>query len=264
MPEAVRPTKRALTDVGVTFPPLTHELHNVPHPVVEHAQRIPKLIEAAGAERIRDLDDRVWFKVKTTAHRGAAGHTPTPDEFGPDNEDGLPPRAWWLVAAGERQADTKNRDFYACLVDECKRAGKGSGSVSTAHLLPAAIDHRRWQAERAALAIEAIKRTVREAIARSAQAGGFRVANMQKHTIGALVQSLDGETYLAVAAEGFLDHKLLAIILSSVPEIPVEDWLAEPGPIFGIEPDAGQFVFSTILPATALSTVLEEVDGQFL
>lgn len=268
MPDCVRPTKRALSDLGLGFPVLSQPLHAISHRVIEHAQRVPAELEAGGAERVRSLGDRVWFKVKTSTDRGAVGNVPTPDAFLVDAHDGPPRKGWWLVAAGKRQADSANKDFYARIAAECSRAGVGSGGVSTDRLLPSDRDYQRWRAERATLAVEAIKRIVREIIARSAQAGGMQVANARHHRIGALLRQVgsaeDAETYLAVLAEGFLDPRMLAIILSAVPGIPADNWVTEPGDVLGIKPEDGQFVFSTILPPAVLSAILEEVDGEFL
>lgn len=264
MSNRVRPTKRALTDLGLGFPALSLALDQVPHRLVEHAQRVPKEVDAGGAERIRDLDDRVWFKVKSGSLRGAVGRVETPTEITEDRDDVLPVRAWWLVAAGSRRADTSTSDFYSRMSAECRRAGIGTGRSSTDVLLPTAVDYRRWIAERATLVVEAIKRTVREAIARSAQCGDLHVAEARGHRIGALVQSRDGDTYLAVTAEGYVDHKVLAIILSAVPNVSADEWMAEPGPVLGIDPHEGQFVFSTMLPPAALSVILEEIDDHFL
>ena len=58
-------------------------------------------------------------RLKTNDLRGAAGEADTPKEFGADSTANLPAVAWWLVAAGHRQSDTKNRDFYARLEVEC-------------------------------------------------------------------------------------------------------------------------------------------------
>lgn len=147
-------------------------------------------------------------------------------------------------------------------------SGSGTGRASTDGLLPVNVGYNRWRAELAALAVDAIRGIVREAIARSAQTGGVHVATTRRHRIGALVRQLgateDGETYLAILAEGFLDPKILAIILSSVPGIPADEWIPEPGEVLGIEPEDGQFVFSTMLPASVLSTILEDVHGEFL
>jgi hypothetical protein len=264
MPDRVRPTKRALDDLEISFPPLSQRLDALAHPLVEHAQRIPEEVTAGGAERIRELGDRVWFKTKTRNHRGAVGEVLTPERFGMKTGTGLPTQAWWLVAAGRRQADTANKDFYARIATEGRRAGSGSGEVSTNILLPTDIDYRRWKNERATLATEAIRHTVRWAIARSAQVGGLHMTQARQHRIGALVRTQDGETYLAVTAEGFLDHKVLAIILDAVPGVSTDDWQVEPGEVLGIQPEHGQFVFSTILSGSSLSMILEEIGDHFL
>lgn len=178
--------------------------------------------------------------------------------------DQLPASSWWLVAAGPRQNDSPQHDFYATLVRSCRLAGKGTGSPTTAHLLPVDVDYRRWIAERATAWRAAVQRTVRGAIARSAQRGGLNIATTQGYDIGALVRSKDGDTYLTITTEGFIEPRMLAIILEAVPDVSREDWLPEAGPIGGLKSRLGRLLFSTMIPAEALSHVLEEVDGSFL
>ena len=69
--DPVRPTRRCLDDLGLEFPPLSQPLPGLGHPLVNRAQRIPAEVSAGGAERIRALSDRVWFKCKTSVYRGA-------------------------------------------------------------------------------------------------------------------------------------------------------------------------------------------------
>lgn len=73
MSERVRPTLRALADLGLSLPPLDAELHLLDDVLVQKAQTLPAEVAAGGAERVRALTDRVWFKVKTADLRGAAG-----------------------------------------------------------------------------------------------------------------------------------------------------------------------------------------------
>lgn len=51
MSENVRPTKRALTDLGRSFPPLDVELHRVDDALIQKAQALPAEVAIEGAER---------------------------------------------------------------------------------------------------------------------------------------------------------------------------------------------------------------------
>lgn len=154
MSPGVRPTRRVLDELGLRFPLLVHALEAIADPLVAKAQSLPDEVGAGGAERIRSLTDRVWFKVKTSDHRGAAGLVVTPFSYG------LPAHGWWLAAAGQRQADTPTRDFYDRLEAECSRAGRGSGGTDSSVLEPVDVDYRRWLAELAARAEEHLRRTM--------------------------------------------------------------------------------------------------------
>lgn len=259
----VRPTKRALTDLDLTFPPLTERLEGMGHPLIIDAQTAPEKLKAGGAKRVIELRDRSWFKVKTMDYRGATGQiSDIPDDclqFGP-----FPvPDQWWLVAAGHRRGDTPNQDFYGRLVAEAERAGKGTGSVNTDGLLPKVVDFQRWRGEAAAVAVVTLQEVVRGAIARSAQTGHACTATLtqpssRNHEIEARVASRDGDTYLTISSEGFVDPKLIAVILDAVPQMSADDWIAEDNCSYG------QIMFSAMIPQSALSEVLEGVDGHFL
>ncbi|MGB3374703.1 MAG: hypothetical protein WBA87_06140 [Microbacterium sp.] len=265
MTQHVRPTQRALADLGLVFPPLNIELHTLAHSLIQKAQRIPGEVASGGAERVRALKDRVWFKVKTGNLRGVVAEVQIPDGFGPRADADYSHSAWWLAAGGLRQDDTPTRDFYAVLSDECRRLAKGTGAgVYTAHLLPTAADYRRWQLENATVIAIALRRKVREAIARSAQTGALWIVTIGTFRVGALIHQNDGESYLAVTAEGFWDHRLLAVILDAVPGVSADDWETEPSDVSGIGPADGQVVYSTMLPVEALRAILDEVDDQFL
>ncbi len=254
----MRPTLRALRDLGLGFPRLDQALDQFDQPLIRKAQDLPEEVGAGGAERVLSLTDRVWFKVKTHDERGAAGDLDSPDAYE------VPARGWWLVAAGRRQQDTPSKDFYARLTAECQREGKGTGGVSTDGLLPGETDYRRWSAESTALAVTAMKRLVRQAVVRSAHDGKLWTVTVGHHVIGALVRSTDGESYLAITAEGYYDHKLVAVLLDAIPGVPKDDWGVEPGPVLGIAPSEGQIVFSTMLPPETLCSLLEEDDGDYL
>lgn len=132
------------------------------------------------------------------------------------------------------------------------------------HLEPAPVDYRRWQVESAAIVALGLRRKVREAIARSAQTGMLWIATIGTFRLGALVKHQEGETYLAVTAEGFWDHRLLAVILDAVPGVAADDWQIEPGSVDDIPFAEGQLVYSALIGAETLAAVLEEIDGHFL
>jgi hypothetical protein len=72
------------------------------------------------------------------------------------------------------------------------------------------------------------------------------------------VKAHEGEAYLAITTEGFLDPRMLAIMLSSVPGLTDEDWLPEPGSHMEFEPQPGQITFSTMIPADVQARILDE------
>ena len=76
----MRPTLRALNDLGLGFPSLDQALEKLDEPLIRKAQDLPSEVSAGGAERVLSLNDRVWFKVKTQDERGAAGEVPSPGE----------------------------------------------------------------------------------------------------------------------------------------------------------------------------------------
>ncbi|MCA1307860.1 hypothetical protein LC082_13235 [Microbacterium esteraromaticum] len=253
----MRPTKRCLDDLGLRFPPLDVPLPEAAHDLIVKAQRLPDEFASGGAERVLAIDDRVWFKVKVGEYRGAGGQVvEVPDDV---------PTLWWLMAGGLRRADTKEQDFYGALEAECRRAAKGaSATVDSRHLLPQDIDHRRWRAEQTALGVVALQRVVRELICRSAHASGPVEATSQAQGLIAWFKSQDGETYLAIGAEGFLDPREVAVVLSAVPEMTAEDWRIEPGEVLGITPGVGQLVYSAMLPPESLAAMLDDSSGGYL
>lgn len=115
-PISVRPTKRCLGDLEADLPDLGVPLSEVIHQVITSAQALPEQRDAGGAERVVSLADRVWFKVKTSDHRAAATEL-----RGGEIPDWIPTSkgAWWIGAAGRRQNDSPQRDFYAVLKREC-------------------------------------------------------------------------------------------------------------------------------------------------
>ncbi len=136
--------------------------------------------------------------------------------------------------------------------------------VSSVHLKPVQDDFRRWQLEAAAQTVIALKKMVREVIARSAQTGAAWECTVDQFQIKALLRNEGEEAYLALSATGFWDYKIVAILLSAVPGVDAEDWQVEPSEVMGIEPEAGQVIYSTLLTPKNLSDILESVDDHFL
>lgn len=186
------------------------------------AQAVPEQRDAGGAERVVALADRVWFKVKTSDHRAAVTEL-----RGADLPDWvrLSRGAWWIGAAGRRQADSAQRDFYAALHRECTR-GK---TVSSDHLLPAEWDWKRLAAEQAVAWRREMKRMVIRLVAVSLKSGHLAVAEFQNHRIKALVRAENGyDAYLAMIAEGVPDPPMFALLLDCTPGVAPEDWQPEP------------------------------------
>ena len=174
------------------------------------AQTVPEQRDAGGAQRILALSDRVWFKVKTGDRRAVVTEL-----RGGELPDGLPAGvgAWWIGAAGHRQADSHHRDFY----ESIKRESTSGKTVSTKHLLPAEWDWKRQRAEQAVAWRREMKRMVVRLIAMSLTTGHLAVAEFRHHRVKALVRADNGhEAYLAIIAEGIPDPEIFALLLDCV------------------------------------------------
>jgi len=218
---------------------------------VANAQSVPEQRDAGGAERVVALADRVWFKVKTSDHRAAV--TELRGEELPDSA--RPNRgAWWIGAAGRRQADSPQRDFYATLQRECT-TGK---TVSSTHLLPAEWDWKRLAAEQAVAWRREMKRIVIRLVAMSLKNGQLAVAEFRRHQIKALVRAENGhEAYLAIMAEGVPDPQMFALLLDCVPGVAPDDWQPEPSPLAEMNPGSGEIIWSTLFPSEVANAILE-------
>lgn len=250
----VRPTIRFLRDLGLSFPRLEDPLWRIPHPLVAHMQKTPDEVRAGGAQPIRSLSDRLWWKCKTSDLRAIITKL-TPAELAA--LDVPRPAAWWGGAAGVRRDDSAS-DFYRQLQAEALRHGRGTGRPSTSHLLPQQVDVDRFKAETAALAVEATRTMVLGLVARSLLDGKAYAAVLSEHIITALVRAEDGgEAYLAIAARGFIQPRMIALILSAVPGLSESDWQAEPGGVSDIKPKEGEIIWSTIIPPDIQARILE-------
>lgn len=216
-------------------------------------QKTPEEVRAGGAEPIRSLSDRMWWKCKTSDLRAVVTKL-TPAEL---TALGIPDlAAWWGGAAGFRRDDSAS-DFYRQLQAESLRHGRGTGKASTGHLLPQQVDADRLIAETVTLAVEATRTMVLGLVARSLLDGKAYAAILSEHVITALVRAEDGgEAYLAIAAEGFIQPRMIALILSAVPGISESDWQAEPGGVSDIKPKEGQIIWSTLIPPDIQARIL--------
>lgn len=252
----VRPTKRCLSDLSVPIPDISLPLEELDTPVVNAAQALPDQKAAGGAQRVLSLSDRVWFKVKTSDNRGVVVEL-APAEI-PELPETFTLGHWWVCAAGKRQADSPQHDFYEGIKRECTRGG----TVSSAHLLPQSWDWRRLDAEQALQWIRDLRRTVIHLIAMSLKCGHLAVAEFQQHRIKALVRAEDGnDAYLAIVAEGIPDARIFAAILDCVPGVSADDWQPEPSALAEMDPAPGEIIWSTILPPEVASRVLD-LDGE--
>jgi len=255
-PIGVRPTKRCLGDLHVDLPDLGDRLEEIDRPVIVSAQVVPEQRDAGGAERVVALTDRVWFKVKTSDHRAAVTEL-----RGTDLPEWVPPSrgGWWIGAAGRRQADSAQRDFYATLQRECT-VGK---TVSSDHLLPADWDWKRLAAEQAVAWRREMKSIVVRLVARSLRNGHLAVAEFRNHQIKALVRAENGhEAYLAIIAEGVQDPQMFALLLDCVPGVAPDDWQPEPSPLAKMNPGSGEIIWSTLFPSEVANAILDlDFDG---
>ena len=247
----VRPAKRCVGDLAAELPDLGVRLEELDDPVIVSAQIVPEQRDAGGVERVVALTDRVWFKVKTSDRRAVVTEvrgTDLPDWVRPSRG------AWWIGAAGRRQADSAQRDFYATLQRECT-TGK---TVSSDHLLPAEWDWNRLAAEQAVAWRREMKSMVIRLVAMSLKSGQLAVAEFRSHRIKALVRAENGhEAYLAIIAEGVPDPQMFALLLDCVPGVASEDWQPEPSPLAEMNPGSGEIIWSTLFPSEIASEILD-------
>lgn len=230
------------------MPTLAEPLHAIPHPLIRKAQTLPSELMAGGAERILSINDRVWYKVKIGRDRGAAillSTTLLPD---PTNT-----YRWWLCAAGNRE-DGSRGDFYAALEREARRVGDSRMPTSD-HLLPTEWDWKRLAAELAIAWQATVSQAVVGVIASSLDDGERHSVEFGHYVLSAVVHPKDGDAYLSLRARGFVDSKIIAVILASVPGVPSTYWQVEPSDVAGMPRDRGELIWSTLLPETAIEQI---------
>ena len=253
--EGVRPTKRAIGDLGLDIPDLGQMLHKIKHAGLQEMQKIPERALAQGLERIRSLTDRTWFKFKSGTLRAAATKLPeksVPAQFESQTSIGR----WWIGACGARQADSAQHDFYSMLEAEF-----GRKKSSTDHLLPQEWDFKRLEAELALRWLHDLRQGIVDMIAKSLLNGKMLQIEANGHYIIAGVRATSREeAYLIVGAAGIPDVNVLAIMLSAVPGVSKDEWLWEPLetiPSLGVVPKSGELIWSTLLSPEIQAGILE-------
>lgn len=247
----VRPTRPVLNSLGVAVPVADIPLHTIDHPIITKSQRLPEVVLAQGAERIACIRDRVWFKCKVPGARAAVTRLREVEVFpGLREVDDLLGR-WWIGAAGVRQNDSGQHDFYAQLEDDVDRNG------SSIHLLPSDWDEKRVKLELAALFEYRLRSAVCKAIALAVQRGrAVRIVAAHHYIQVAVSGEESDEAYLFVGAGGVYDPTIVAVMLASVPGVAPSDWQIEPsGREHGADPRSGEVVFSTMLTAEVIETL---------
>jgi hypothetical protein len=267
----VRPTRMCLSQIGsgpgAGLPDLATPLHQLDHVVVVKAQHLPQEVAGGGAERIRCIDDRAWFKVRHSERWRDAATRLSDAELRaalrlPPDENPAPAGRWWLGGAGWREAGSPD-DFYeeierlaeaeAKVLHRANEKGTHSLHATSRWLMPVEWDWKRLDAEAAYAWVRRAEAVVRHLIAESIRSGQTLIAEFEKaerqvYRIEATVRSDGGEgAFLAIATDRVYDPKVIAVLLAAVPGVPAEDWLPEPDGAAGIMPRPGQIIWSTLL-----------------
>jgi hypothetical protein len=241
----VRPTLACLGVLNVKLPNLDQPLHQLDHPLIVKAQKIPELIGCNEAEPILALKDRRWLKVKVGDYRGGVTEQRTPPKFA----DVSAGSSFWLGLAGKRQGDSKQRDFYENLDDD------------TAPFLPQDKDWKRWYAEQAVSAQLIARQMVRRCAWLSLTLGKPFCFEIGEALVWARIRMLDdGEVYVAIGAHGIVDAKTYAMLISSFPEIEPDEWGSEPNGVAELETEPGEIIYSALLSPQGQAVLLSEAD----
>lgn len=242
--EAVRPTRAGLDGLGIEIPAIDQPLHGIDDKHVKEMQKIPERVSAGGAERILKITDRIWFKYKSGTVRAAVGKLTEPEvQESVRLIAGL--GRWWIGAAGLRQDDSSQHDFYESL------------PTSSEGLLPNEWDRDRLDAEVALRWTTEVRNVVRRLITLSLRSGNQETATVEDHHVRAQVTNRD-EMYLTLGTGGIYDPRVIAVILDSIPRVTVDDWFVEPSGTLGIEPQSGEVLWSAVLPDETRQELLDD------
>jgi hypothetical protein len=236
-----------LTDLGLETPGIDVPLHTIDNAHLKEMQKVPLYAQSGGAEPIRKIKDRVVFKYKSSNVRAAVTKLKESEVASCVREFPQLGR-WWAIAAGYRQEDSVQYDFYATL------------PTSSDSLMPTTWDERRLEVELANEWVSHVRATVRRLIRRCLTTGEPTGATAANHYIRAHVT--DGDLcYLTLGTGGIYDQKVIAVILDAVPGVHAGDWFIEPSVELAVEPNSGEVIWSTVLPEEAREQLLAEQDG---
>ncbi len=185
------PTRRHLCDL----PPLNPLLDEVEHPLIQKV--VQQFANAAGSrERIRAIDDHVFYKTKVQRWRAAVWI----DKDQP-----------WLVAAGRRQEGSPE-DFYQQLASTAQaqrstynrqHSAPIATNTYTANFLPTRADWDRLQAEEATRLVQRFRATVNHLVRACLRDGYEHSAEIPGALLGIEIRADEGhESYVAIESWG--------------------------------------------------------------
>lgn len=187
-----RPTLRCLTSIGeAKAPPATLRLSELNHPLLAKAREVTEAAPGA-RERIVELDDRVFYKVKIGRWRAALLIV--------DGEA-------WIVAAGLRREGDAD-DFYRDLGEDARRwraeynrdhSPTLTTNTHTDRLLPTQADRDRLVLEDALAVVDDLRDEVAALTRESASSGREARGEAAGCELGILLlRSEIGEIYVAI------------------------------------------------------------------
>lgn len=252
-----RPTLRCLTDLGWSKPPpISEPLDTLDHVLIRKARHVTDSApvvggDAGASQRVGELDDRVYWKVKVDRWRGALHCVP-------DEE--------WLVAAGYRREGDPD-DFYAELGSTARRRRAEYNELNsrplltetyTEWLLPTELDAKRLRAEDALRIIDDLRAEMSDLTRESAATGREATGEGAGCELGVLVRRTEiGEVYAAVrvVAPTPRGSDVHALILDAMPAVADRDgWFLDRMP--ERDAQAGELVWSNVIDQDALSALL--------
>jgi hypothetical protein len=245
-----RPTLRCLTeDLDLAVPPINQPLDEIDHPI------LTKVVEQfANAEtrheRVRSVDDQVFFKAKVQRWRGAVW---------------VEPDLSWLVAAGRRESGSPD-DFYAALAAEgqaararynAERKPPLKTDTYTGPLLPGRDDRMRYRVEAGVRLVRLLEALVPDLVYESLRDGREYACDLESFGIGVHVRADHGhETYIAIRITGSVPDNLVNVILDIVPGCDRSGWYPEaamPDRLLGHDEQA----WSNIMDPAAAAALLD-------
>lgn len=236
------------------MPPVDFPLDEIDHPLL--AKTNEQFSDPGMShERIRAIDDHIFFKVKIQRWRGAVW-TDQPQV--------------WLVAAGQRESGSPD-DFYAALAADTVAARKSynaaHGGVLTtdalsAHLLPNVDDAERYELEAGARFLRLLTTTVHALLRASLRDGREHAAELPTFRLGIQVRADHGhETYVAVRVSGSVPANLIMLVFDNIPGCDNRGWFPEDAlPDRSLHP--GEYVWSNIMDPSAAAKLLDAEDDR--